>query len=331
MSFQLINVTSEEAVLPYQEAALYQGFDTGWLSIHSPDAHCLVVDSQHCPQARCSIWWRSVPQLKMETLGIIGHYAAMSQEASDALLEQIFTDLKQRGCTLAVGPMNGNTWRSYRFVSESNGEPSFVLEPSNSIEWPGYWQHAGFQPLATYSSGLVTDLTQRDARMPRVEKRMHDNGITLRPLDVDDFEQELKRIFSVCLISFRKNYLYTPLDEQEFVQQYSQVKSLVHPELTIIAEHADEPIGFLFAIPNINEQQRGELLQTVIIKTVAVLPGSRYAGLGALMVDKVHQQAHKMGMKRIIHALMHDTNHSRNISGHYASTMRRYSLYSRRL
>lgn len=331
MEYEFIKITDQHALIPHSETKLYQGFDPRCLVSHAPDAHWLVVDQEQIPVARCSLWWRDVPPMENERLGVIGHYATMTQSASDALLAHVNKILKQQGCTLAVGPMNGNTWRSYRFVTESKGAPTFFLEPSNPVEWPRYWQAAGFEPLSTYSSGLTTDLALQDARLPRVEKRMRDNGISLRPLNVDDFENELKRIFSISLISFSKNYLYTPLDEQEFIQQYSQVKPLVQPALTLLAEQADKAVGFLFAIPDMHEQQRGEPLQTVIIKTVAVLPGSRQAGLGALMVDMVQQQARKMGMTRVIHALMHDSNHSRNISGHYANTMRRYTLYSRRL
>ncbi len=330
MTYQIINIKDKSELAAYTASEIYRLFDQAWLTQHAPDAHLLVLQDEQ-PQARCSLWWSDVPLQENETLGVIGHYAANNAAASEALLQAACAQLRAQHCTRAVGPMNGNTWRSYRFVTGSNGEPDYFLEPANPPEWPEYWQQAGFTSLATYTSGVSCDLSKQDERLPRVEKRMQENGITLRALNVDDFENELKRIFNVSLISFSKNYLYTPLDEQEFITQYSQVKPLVKPELTLIAEQAGEPVGFLFAIPDIYEQRRGEPLKTIIIKTVAVLPGSRHAGLGALMVDKVQQQAMQLGMTRVIHALMHDSNHSRNISGHYATTMRRYTLFAQRL
>jgi len=38
-----------------------------------------------------------------------------------------------------------------------------------------------------------------------------------------------------------------------------------------------------------------------------------------------------MGFTRAIHALMHETNKSRNLSARYARTIRRYTLFSKRL
>ena len=72
-------------------------------------------------------------------------------------------------------------------------------------------------------------------------------------------------------------------------------------------------------------------MDTVILKTVAVLPGRASAGLGSVLVDKVHLTAHGFGFRQAIHALMHETNKSRNISGHYAQTIRRYTLFAHRL
>lgn len=331
MSYRILEIPAPAALAAIKDGELYREFDPEQIVTHAPDHHCAAVDAQGQAQARCSLWWRNVPALVQEALGVIGHYAALNAPASRFLLDYACAQLQQRGCTLAVGPMDGNTWRSYRLVTASSGEPPFFLEPRNPATWPEYWQQAGFHALATYSSGLTTDLSQQDARLARVKQRLHEHGISLRPLNGAAFEQELRRIFAVSLVSFSKNYLYTPLVEADFIQQYRRIQPLVRPELTLIAEEQGNVVGFLFALPDLHEQQRGEPLRTVIVKTVAVLPGSRYAGLGALMVDTVQQHARALGMTRAVHALMHDGNNSRNISGHYGTTMRRYTLFARRL
>jgi len=62
-----------------------------------------------------------------------------------------------------------------------------------------------------------------------------------------------------------------------------------------------------------------------------VVPGRRCAGLGALLVERVQLAASEMGFGRAIHALMHESNSSRSISSHYATTMRRYTLFAKAL
>jgi L-amino acid N-acyltransferase YncA len=72
-------------------------------------------------------------------------------------------------------------------------------------------------------------------------------------------------------------------------------------------------------------------VDTVIVKTVAVLPGRRLAGLGNVLVARCQQAARALGFRRAIHALMHESNNSRNLSAHYAKPFRRYTIFARDL
>ena len=330
----IAQIKTPSELAPYLNAGVYQDFDPEILVQQQVDLHLACVDDFGQVQARCSLWWSYVPTLENEKMGVIGHYATDNDYSDQDMATEVMLNnacflLKVQQCTRAIGPMDGNTWRSYRFVTHAGDEPPFFLEPTNPASWPKFWTNYGFEPIAEYSSGLTTDLSQRDERLPKVEQRLEQKGVRFRPLDINDFEQELRRIYSISVVSFSNNYLYTPLDEDDFVNQYMKVKDLVIPELTLIAEKENEVIGYLFAIPDINEKMRGEPVKTVIIKTVAVLPENSHAGLGALLVDKVQQQARGMGFERAIHALMFNGNVSRNISGHYANPMRRYTLFTK--
>jgi hypothetical protein len=72
------------------------------------------------------------------------------------------------------------------------------------------------------------------------------------------------------------------------------------------------------------------MIDTLIIKTVAVAPAMANHGLGGLLVGLVQRRARDLGYRRAIHALMHEQNVSRHISRRYAHTIRRYALYVRR-
>src|SRR4030095_15317427 len=94
---------------------------------HRPDEHW-VAEEQDRSIAQLSLWWREAPQLAGARVGVIGHYAASSNDAAATLLEHATRRLSAQGCTLAVGPMDGNTWRSYRFVVERGPEQPLLLE-----------------------------------------------------------------------------------------------------------------------------------------------------------------------------------------------------------
>lgn len=285
----------------------------------------------------CAIYYDGeIPTLPGERLGVIGQYEAPDAETGKATLDDACEQLAARGCTLAVGPMDGNTWRRYRFVTDSGDtrEPPFFLEPTNPPDYPAHWIAAGFTPLANYTSALADNLTQTDPRIGRIHDRLSEQGMTLRAVRVDYADDDLHAIYKLSLVSFRRNFLYTPLGEAEFKAQYQRVLPYVRPELTVMAHNSQgELAGFLFSVPDLNEAQRGgEAVRTVIVKTVAVLPGREWAGLGLLLVDSCHKAARAAGFTRAIHALMHESNASRNVSGAYSGrTIRRYTLYSRRL
>jgi GNAT superfamily N-acetyltransferase len=301
------------------------------LARQRPDALWLLADGSSSAAGRCSLWWNQVPPLEGQRLGLIGHYAVTDGDASGPLLQQACAELTRHGCTLAVGPMDGNTWQRYRFLSERGPEPIFFLEPDNPDDWPGHFTAQGFTPLAEYYSALNTDLTHQDPRIPEIARRIETEGITLRPLRLDQFEEELRRVYDLSLLSFRQNFLYTPIGEGDFVAQYQGIRPYVRSDLVLIAELRGEPIGYVFAIPDLLQAKRGRPIDTVIVKTLAVHPDHGGAGLGGLLVARCQEAAARLGYTRAIHALMHETNKSRRISSHTARIMRRYTLYSRPL
>jgi hypothetical protein len=287
-------------------------------------------------EARCSWWLDTAPPLAGERPGILGHFAATSPAAARAVLDQACAELTQRGATLAIGPMDGNTWRRYRWVTATSpDEAPFLMEPGNPSTYPVWWAEAGFAPFATYQSALVTALDTRDPRLDRVRERLARDGITIRTLaDLTDparFERELRALHSVSLVSFAHNFLYTPLSEEDFVAQYLPYREKILPEFVFIAEHAGRCIGYMFSLPDYLRPSRGLPLDTLILKTAAILPARAYAGLGALLAEMTHHAARAAGFARVIHALALDDNPVTNITARHGSVMRRYSLLSRGL
>jgi L-amino acid N-acyltransferase YncA len=327
---QLIQVCNSQQLQDFQAVRGLAPLDLESFKNHAPDIH-FMLESGNALVARCSLWWNDTPTELNQKLGLIGHYAARDGEAAQLLLDSACDELVKHGCGKAIAPINGNTWQSYRFMTERGDEPIFFLEFDHSETYPQHFQENDFLPLASYSSALNVDLLQTDARLEKIQRRMIDSGIVIRPFEMEQFEQELHKIYELSVNSFQHNFLYTPIDEERFSEQYSQVKPYLQPELILMAEDGDQLVGFLFAVPDLLQAKRGKAINTVIIKTVAVLPGRTYAGLGSLLLMRGQAIAHELGYRRAIHALMHDDNKSRNISNRYARTIRRYALFSKQL
>ncbi len=311
---------------PPAPAAGLPALDPATLDLQAPDLHLAEASGR----GRLSLWWSSVPAWPGHRLGVLGHFAAADPETAGALLDAACAELRAQGRTLAVGPMDGNTWRAYRFMTDDCAFPRFALEPWNPSEWPRWWEANGFAPFQTYQSALEARMESADPRLPGLEARLAAAGVTLRMLDLADFEGELARIFEISESAFVGNVLYTPLPKDEFLAMYEKVRPYAKPPLVWIGEQGSRPVGFVFCVPDLLQAQRGEPVDTLIVKTLAKVPDKALAGLGKLLLARVQKEAKALGFTKAIHALMHDANRSATM-GEDAKVIRRYTLYSKAL
>jgi GNAT superfamily N-acetyltransferase len=295
------------------------------------DAHLLLTGPAGVV-ARCSLWWGAAPPYPSHRLGLIGHYGAKDLDAGAHMLALACERLVAHGCTLAAGPMDGSTARRYRLLTERGEEPPFFLEPDNPDDWPAHWTAAGFTSLADYYSALQPVLDHADPRLPALSADFEKMGVCVRPLDLDRFDDELRLVYTVAAPSFLDNFLATPLDEAEFLAQYRPIRPYIRPELVLLAQRGDQLLGFVFALPDLLQAQRGEPVTTVIVKTLAVLPNAAGHGLATLLSARLQETAVRLGFTRAIHALMHERNVSRRVSARFdGHIFRRYTLYARTL
>ncbi|MEX1117485.1 MAG: hypothetical protein WEB60_01700 [Terrimicrobiaceae bacterium] len=311
-------------LLTYRPDESLPDFDATTLISQQADEHLRIDDGE----SMCSLWWQVVPEMAGERLGIIGHFQASSPDAAMFLLEGAKQRLREKSCTLAVGPMDGNTWRRYRVLTGRGGEPPFFMEPDNPDWWAAAFTDTGFRPLATYSSSLVTDLTRQDPRAERAMTRLQSRGVSIRNVDLSRFEEDLQKIYAVSVVSFPRNFLYTKISEEAFLQQYLPFREKIRAELVFLAEEAGRPVGYIFATPDYAEAVRGRAIRTVIGKTLAILPGRQYGGLGVVLTNLLHRKAAELGYSRLIHALQHEENQVQNMSDFFGEKMRRYVLFA---
>lgn len=302
-------------------------FDAALLLRQRPDAHVVAMQRDQVV-GRCSCWWTEAPRYKDKAVAVIGHFDAVNEGASRRLLDAGCDIARHAGRTQVIGPMDGNTWRRYRWVTDAGTEPPFMMEPFNPPEYPFWWRTAGFSPLAEYQSALVTSLDGIDARLSRVRERFAQQGIMICTLDASDFEQELHRIFTVSTASFVNNLLYTPLSETDFMAQYLPYRDKIIPDFVLLAMHDDRCAGYMFSIPDYYRHTCGNTLDTLIMKSAAILPDRCYAGMGNVMAEMTHHAAAYRGYRRVIHALALTDNPVTNITAKYGQVMRRYTLFS---
>jgi GNAT superfamily N-acetyltransferase len=265
------------------------------------------------------VWLEHTPDYAGASAVTIGACILEGIGASDFLKDCISHIRKMHPNRPILGPMNGNTWMKHRLIIESNQRPAFLMEPMEPASLIEVFKAAGFAILSQYSSSVI-DLTEVQPSFERVEEIVAKQGIEIRPIDMENFESDLNRIYELSLAAFSNNFLYTPLPRQAFMQSYISMKDRIDPEFVLLAFKGEILIGFLFCMPDLDPS-------VLIVKTLATSPDHRTTGLGTLLVAQVHQRAREKGYSEAIHALQYESNSSLRISQRFkAVRFRTYGL-----
>ena len=250
----------------------------------------------------------------------LGNFTSKDTASGAAVLALALDQARALGIRQLIGPMEGDTWHSYRFVTETDGSPPFLLEPANKPHEPGLFTAAGFQPIGSYFSARVA-LDQTAALPPPAPE-----GFTITPWSGTDPETLFSQVFDLSVEAFSRNAFYKPIARQDFLAMYMPVVTLMRRELIFFATTpAGRLVGFLFGIPNYAE---GPQTKTVILKTYASL----MPGAGRHLAHAFHSAARGLGFDSAIHALIHDDNLSALRSAvEGAQVFRRYTLFGLRL
>ena len=264
--------------------------------------------------------YRDAPSWDGQRCAAIGNIEFISTVAGKDLLERIATELKIEGFFGLVGPMNGDTWHSYRVVSESDGTPPFMMEPVSGPHDLSAFEAAGFLPMSHYVStraDLADTLGVRPVDLPE---------ISVSAWDGLNAEELIRALFKMSGTAFASNKFFKPIDFNAFLQLYRPLLDMVDPRHVLFAHHAGgQLIGFLFGMP---DRPVDGSKPAAILKTYA----SGMRGVGHLLADAYHRRAINMGFSEVIHALMHEDNVSLMRSRqHKARIFRRYALMGRKL
>jgi hypothetical protein len=270
--------------------------------------------------AACRLY-RDAPSWDGRRTAAVGAFNCESMRAGEALLAHVAERLRAEGFAAALGPMDGDTWHSYRLVAESDGSPPFAMEPVSGPHDHAVFAASGFAPVSAYVS---TRAALAEAIGPAPPVRI--DGVTVTAWDGQNADALIAILFEMSVASFRERAFFKPIDKAEFHKLYAPMVPLIDPRLVLFARDAQGSlVGFLFGLPN---RLEGPQPKTAILKTYA----SGRRGIGHLLADTFHRTARELGFVDVIHALMHVDNASLDRSRRHAGKVfRRYALMGKRL
>lgn len=291
----------------------------------------LISDGNELAKATC--YYINTPMINEKNIGTIGEFEAQNKESGVNILKKCEELLKEKGIKKIVAPMNGNTWKQYRTLKYTNGDPLFILENVNSIEYNEILKEAGFVEIDTYTStkGFISDYYDSEI-LDEIEKNLDNEKISIRKFEKNDYMRDLKKIYNVSLKSFCKNPFYTPIKEDDFLSQYLNYIQMVDEDFILIAEKDGKEIGFVFCIPDFNEMKQIGKLTTLILKTIAILPEYEEYAIGNIMLRKIAKIAQAKSFEKWVFAFMYSNNTSQKMAQrNKTKVIREYALYGKEI
>lgn len=285
-----------------------------------------LMDNKNA-RATATVYSNSALQVDGKSAWMIGNFEALDVDCQE-LFAAISIDASAVGVDQLIGPMNGSTWQEHRFIVDQFGAP-FLSEMSHPKYYPELWKQNKFSTFQRYFSYKDSAIITNDEGFSKLEQHFSSLKLTLRTIDLSNFEQELERIYELCVRAFRKNILYSEISKERFVASYLPFHTWLKEDYIWIAENDQkECLGFLFAFENKLNPTEKEL----IVKTIARSPSLEYNGLGTILGNQFMKKAIENGVTSILHAFMHESNTSKNLSQRFnGECIRTYELFSKNL
>lgn len=191
-----------------------------------------------------------------ESVAFFGFYEAIADDdVAFGLFDAAAGWARQRSLTELRGPVNPSMEYGAGLLVGADGRSPLIGMPYNPMyyaEQVGRWGMTKVKELHSYralgapSSWLASDRAVLDRGRRRAKVRF-------RAIRLDRFEQEVESVRQLYNAAFDGFWGFTPLDGDEFLQLANGFRPILDPELAVFAEIDGRPIGFLMAIPDVNQ------------------------------------------------------------------------------
>ena len=294
------------------------------------DESNIVIGSLHL--------WHNRPDYNGRKTSYIGNVNIYEKYRKDEeqLFNKVFEELKKEGIETIIGPLNGTTWNTYRYVTEKGSRKQFLLEPWNEDYSVSLFEKLDFKHLAGYISTVMEGMNSDgrknlNKKIEKLKKFDYYKDIRVESAENKDLLTVLNKVYDLTVEAFKNNFLYSELEREIFLKMYLSYEDKIIKKFFKMLYFKDELIGYVFGIPDYTELGYKGKIDTIILKTIAVSPEYNGKGMGYILINSLVEEAEKEEYENVIYALMHESNVSKNIGLLLGNVLRRYTLFIKEL
>lgn len=193
-----------------------------------------------------------------DNTGFFGFFEVIENyEVAVALLDRVMEWFSSKNIFHIMGPTNLTTNDSCGVLISGFEVPPVVMMPYNKEYYNDFLSRYGFIKEMDLLSYLVDGLQLKSLVekpfVSKIQSKLKEAGIIIRPINLKDFEKEIDLFREVYNESNVGNWGFVPLNEKEFTNMAKEIKQVVPAKLILIAEKEDKQIGFIVAVPDFNQ------------------------------------------------------------------------------
>jgi GNAT superfamily N-acetyltransferase len=237
--------------------------------------------------------------VQKDRTGFWGYFECENEPgAARALFAAAEGWLKEKGLNRAMGPVNPSINDPCGLLVDGFGWSPMVMMTYNPAFYPGMVEAQGHRKAMDLLAWILIhdDLNRLkiDRVVELVKKR---SNAVLRPLNLSRFEDELKIIQEVYNDGWENNWSFVPMTDAEVRFMAEDLKPVLLPWFASIMEIDGRPVGFSFALPDINvalKKCNGSLFpfgwRHFLKSSLAKIPTVRIVALG------IRKEYHRSGL-----------------------------------
>lgn len=172
---------------------------------------------------------------------------------AEALFDAAANWLRERGRTQIMGPVDYSTNYVCGLLIDGFEYPPAVLTAHNPPYYQRLLEQCGFVKEVDWYAWWFSEFTKPLDRLRKiVNARTAKHGITIRPIGLKNLAADTQKIREVYNQAWKDNWGFVPFTEAEADHMAKEMRPLLVPAGTLIAEAEGVPIGFVITIPDVH-------------------------------------------------------------------------------
>lgn len=258
-----------------------------------------------------------------EKAGFFGLFEVIEDYAvADGLLTTARDWVKAKGMDVIRGPMNMSINDECGLLVDGFDSSPVVMMTYNPRYYVNLIERFGFvkaKDLYAYIvstdifNSKIENIPSKFLRVAEIAQKRA--GVRVRKINMKDFDAEVEKAKVVYNSAWEKNWGAVPMTDAEFDHLAHGLKQFLDPDLLLLAEVDDRPVGIFVGLPDVNQpllhvngrlfpfgwikylwyRRKIDILRGLIMGVIAEY---RERGVDALMYVEAAKEAFRKGYKR---------------------------------